>query len=111
MVVMMPAAMTKLSCSTLAIGARQFVVHDALEITVMSLVIDLWFTPYTMVASTWSPGAEISTLRAPSVISADAFSLLVKMPVHSNATSTPAYGTLVGSCSADTLIGPQVRPP
>ena len=64
-----------------------------------------------MVASTWSPGAEISTLRAPAVSSADAFSFEVKMPVHSIATSTPWYGTLVGSRSADTLIGPQTRPP
>ena len=29
--------------------------------------------------------------------SADAFSFVVKMPVHSSATSTPWYGTLVGS--------------
>ena len=36
---------------------------------------------------------------------------VVKMPVHSSATSTPWYGTLVGSRSADTLIGPQTRPP
>ena len=64
-----------------------------------------------MVASTSSPGAEISTLRAPAVISAEAFSLVVKMPVHSSATSTPWYGTLVGSRSAETLIGPQTRPP
>src|SRR5215469_17103058 len=103
--------MPNASCSTLAIGARQFVVQDALEITVMSRVITLWLTPYTTVASTPSPGAEISTLRAPALISAEALSLLVKMPVHSIATSTPPYGTLVGSRSAETLIGPQTRPP
>ena len=37
--------MPKLSCNTFAIGARQLVVHDAFEITVMSLVMILWFTP------------------------------------------------------------------
>ncbi|OIQ66713.1 hypothetical protein GALL_517170 [mine drainage metagenome] len=81
--------MPNFSCSTFAIGARQFVVQDALEITVMSREIVLWFTPYTIVASTSSAGAEISTLRAPAVSSAEAFALLAKMPVHSSATSTP----------------------
>ncbi len=33
-VVMKPCSMPNASCSTLAIGARQFVVHDAFEMTV-----------------------------------------------------------------------------
>ena len=33
MVVIQPLVMPKLSCSTLANGARQLVVHDAFEIT------------------------------------------------------------------------------
>src|SRR6185312_14091688 len=104
--------MPNFSCSTIAMGAKQLVVQEALEITVMSLVIVLWFTPYTIVASTPSAGAEISTLRAPApLISALADSLLVKRPVHSMATSTPWYGTLDGSRSAVTLMGPQVLPP
>src|SRR4249920_3527615 len=98
--------MPKLSCSTLATGARQLVVQDALEITVISLVITPWFTPYTTVASTASAGAEISTLRAPAAINAEAAALLVKRPVHSITTSTPWYGTLDGSRSAETVIGP-----
>src|SRR5260370_35231351 len=98
--------MPKLSCSTLAMGARQLVVQDALDTTVMSLVITAWFTPYTTVASTPSAGAEISTLRAPAAISAEALSLLVNRPVHSSATSTPLYGTLDGSRSTAALIGP-----
>ena len=103
--------MPKLSCSTFAIGARQFVVQDALLMTVICGVMTSWFTPYTTVASTPSAGAEISTLRAPAPsISALADSLLVKRPVHSSATSTPWYGTFDGSRSADTLIGPKVLP-
>src|SRR5512139_933889 len=103
--------MPNLSCSTLAIGARQFVVQDALDMTVISFVRVWWLTPYTMVASALSPGAEMTTLRAPAVSSAEAFSLLVKMPVHSIATSTPLSGSLVGSRSAVILIGPQLLPP
>ena len=76
-------------CSTFTIGTRQLVVHDALEITVMSGVITDWFTPNTTVASTPSAGALISTLRAPAVISLAASSFLVNSPVHSIATSTP----------------------
>ena len=86
-------------------------VHEAFETTVMSLVITCWLTPNTTVASTPSPGAETSTLRAPAVSSAEALSLLVNRPVHSIATSMSAYGALVGSRSAETRIGPQVRPP
>ena len=37
MVVMMPALTPMLSCNTLTTGTRQFVVHDALEITVNPL--------------------------------------------------------------------------
>jgi hypothetical protein len=37
--------MPNASCSTLAIGARQLVVQEALEITVISRVIAAWFTP------------------------------------------------------------------
>ena len=78
-----------LSCSTLTIGTRQLVVHEALEITVMSRVMICWLTPNTIVASTPSAGAETSTLRAPAAISLAASSFLVNSPVHSIATSTP----------------------
>ena len=82
--------MPKRSCSTLAMGARQLVVQDALEITVMPGLIVFSLTPNTMVASTPSAGAEIRTFLAPAPsISACAASLLVKRPVHSIATSTP----------------------
>mgnify|MGYP007030193368 CR=1 FL=1 len=57
-------------------------------------------------ASAQVTGAETSTLRAPDCSSSEALSLLVKMPVHSAATSTPCQGSLVGSRSAVTLILP-----
>ena len=81
--------MVKASCSTLTIGTRQLVVQLALLTTVISLVITLWLTPNTTVASTPSAGAEISTRRAPAAIRAEAWSLVVNRPVHSIATSTP----------------------
>ena len=45
MVVMMPAAMPTLSCSTFATGTRQLVVQEALEITVKLLFSTSWLTP------------------------------------------------------------------
>ena len=45
MVVMMPADMPTASCSTFAKGARQLVVHEALEITVCRLESTWWLTP------------------------------------------------------------------
>src|SRR5579862_9159665 len=64
-----------------------------------------------MVASAPSAGAETSTRLAPAVRCADAFSLAVKMPVHSSAMSTPSafQGSFDGSRSAETLILPLPR--
>jgi hypothetical protein len=42
---MMPRTMPTVSCSTFASGAKQFVVHDALEITVWLPFNVLWLTP------------------------------------------------------------------
>ncbi len=58
--------------------------------TVMSLVMTFWFTPNTIVASTPSAGALISTLRAPALDQLGRRqSFEVNSPVHSSATSTP----------------------
>ena len=54
----------KLSLITLAKGAKQFVVHDALEITTISLVYFSWFTPITNIGAS-ADGAEITTFLAP----------------------------------------------
>ncbi len=101
--------MPQSSCSTLATGARQLVVQEALETTRSSLVRLSWLTPNTMVLSTPSAGAETSTLRAPAFRWAAALSLDVKMPVHSSAMSTPRSlcGSSAGSRMAVHLIGPR----
>src|SRR6266581_4860704 len=64
-----------------------------------------------MVASAPSAGADTRTRLAPAVRCAEALSFAVKMPVHSNAMSTPSafHGSLEGSRSAETLILPLPR--
>ena len=60
-----------------------------------------------MVASTsLPPGAEMITFFAPPLRCADAFSLVVKRPVHSSTTSTPSalHGSCGGSRCASTLM-------
>ena len=84
--------MTKpiLSFNGLTKGAKQLVVQEAFEMTVSEDFKILWLTPNTTVASTsLPPGAEMMTFFAPLLICAEAFSLEVKNPVHSNTTSTP----------------------
>ncbi len=95
------------SCSTLASGARQLVVHDAFEMTVSLALILSSLTPMTNVPSTsLSPGAEMMTFFAPAATCAPALAFEVKRPVHSSTTSTPRsfHGSLDGSRSAQTLI-------
>ena len=58
--------MPKLSSIILAIGARQFVVHEALEKTKSSFVITFSFTPNTTVFAS-GDGAEIITFLAPAI--------------------------------------------
>ena len=61
--VMNPVSMPKLSLSTLATGARQLVVQEALEMmwcTAGSYAFSL--TPRTMVRSSFLAGAEMITL-------------------------------------------------
>ena len=89
MVVIKPFSITKASFKALATGAKQLVVQDALDTTVISGVNTSWFTPYTTVASTSAPpGAEIKTFFAPASMWAWHFSLVVNAPVHSNTKST-----------------------
>ena len=52
------------SFKNLAIGARQFVVHDAADIMLSLLVNVFSFTPYTIVGIL-PAGAEIITFLAP----------------------------------------------
>ena len=72
-----------MSLRTLATGARQFVVQDALD-TICCDPSSRWsLTPTTMVASTPLPGAEMMTFLAPPLRCALAASVLVKTPVDS----------------------------
>src|SRR5215472_781627 len=72
-VVIRPSSMPNLSCTTLARGARQLVVQEALEITVISFRYSLWLTPMTNMGASFE-GAVITTLRAPALRWAPALS-------------------------------------
>src|SRR5918997_1820477 len=107
MVVMSPRSMPKLSLSTLASGARQFVVQDALLMIVCEPSYFSWLTPMTMVRSSPVAGAEMTTFLAPPASTClRASSALVKKPVDSTTTSTPRspHGRLAGSRSERTFM-------
>jgi hypothetical protein len=106
-VVIRPLTMPKFSSRTLAIGATQLVVQEALEMT-------WWFaasylsslTPITIVMSSSLAGAEMMTFLAPPAMCFSASAFLVKMPVDSMTMSTPSspHGRSAGSRSASALI-------
>src|SRR4051812_7207184 len=104
---MRPCLMPTASWATFANGARQFVVHDALEMT-SCLSLSYWssLTPSTIVRSGSVAGAEITTFFAPASRCFAASSRLVKKPVDSSTTSTPRslHGRFAGSRSSKTLI-------
>src|SRR2546428_4642106 len=63
---MKPCLKPQLSSTTLTTGTRQFVVHDAFEITrCFAGSYFWWFTPITIVMSSPLAGAEITTFLAP----------------------------------------------
>ena len=80
----------------MAIGAKQLVVHEALETIFWSAVASLWFTPITNIGAS-ADGAEITTFLAPAVICVCAFSSVVKIPVHSATTSVPTASHAMSS--------------
>src|SRR5512143_781961 len=83
-VVIWPLTTPKESTSTLATGARQFVVQEAFETTLCFLASYLsLLTPMTIVRSSFLAGAEMMTFRAPAARCAFAFSASVKRPVDS----------------------------
>src|SRR5690349_5533343 len=59
-VVMRPSTIPNLSCTTLAKGARQFVVQDAFETIVMFVRYASWCTPMTNMGASFE-GSVIST--------------------------------------------------
>ena len=113
--VIRPLSTPKASSSTLTIGTKQLVVHEALDTTLClagSNVSSL--TPGTNVASAPLDGAETMTKGAPASRCIAACSRLEKMPVDSTTTSTPRspHGSSLGSRSASTLkLSPPILMP
>src|SRR5258706_6781795 len=68
MVLIRPSRIPNLSFNTLARGAKQLVVHDALETIVLAAVIFLWLTPITKVGVSSFAGAEKTTFLAPALM-------------------------------------------
>src|SRR6478735_7554774 len=103
---MKPASRPNASRRIFAIGATQFVVHDAFEMMWCCSASYLSsLTPSTIVMSGSVAGAEITTLAAPAVRCCDAPSRSVKRPVDSTTTSTSTsfQGSAVGSRSESTF--------
>ena len=103
---MNPFSIPNLSFNTLAIGAKQLVVHEAPEITVsVPSKISLLVLNTTVFKSPVA-GAEITTFLAPASKCNPAFSCEVKKPVHSSTTSTPNsyHGKSAGFLSVVALI-------
>src|SRR6476661_2602452 len=87
-VVIRPRLMPHLSFITLASGARQLVVHDALEM-IASPLYDLSLTPYTNIGVSSFDGAERMTFFAPASRCFCALALSRNSPVDSITTSAP----------------------
>src|SRR5215218_2894498 len=103
--------MPNASLRTLASGARQLVVQDALLMIVCEPSYRSSLTPMTIVRSSPVAGAEMTTFLAPPASTClRASSALVKKPVDSMTTSTPRspQGRFAGSRSDSTFM---VLPP
>ena len=105
-VVIRPFSIPNLSFSTLAIGAKQLVVQDALETNLVPLTYLSKLTPHTNIGVASFEGADITTYFAPALMWACAFSSVKKRPVDSTtySASTSFHFKLLGSFSAVTRI-------
>ncbi len=106
-VIMSPDTIPKASSSTLIIGTKQLVVHEALEMmTWRAGSNSSSLTPTTNVPSTPLAGAVMITRDAPPSRWLAAASRVVNRPVDSTTTDTPssAHGSRAGSRSAKTRI-------
>ena len=90
---------------TLARGARQLVVQEALETTFMLLSYFSLFTPITNIGAS-AEGAEMITFLAPPLRWAEAVAVVVNTPVDSTTYSAPALaqGIALGSFSEKTWM-------
>src|SRR6266550_7788112 len=107
MVVIVPLMILKLSCMTLAIGARQLVVQEAFEIMwclAGSYLSSL--TPSTTVKSSFLAGAEMMTFFTGPRTWFLASLASVNRPVDSMMTCAPtdSHGNAAGSFSLNTLM-------
>src|SRR5882762_4783820 len=105
---MIAVLIVNFSCSTFATGARQFVVHDAFEITLCLPGSNIFsLTPMQIVTSASFDGAEMMTCSTGLRRCRDAFSLDVKRPDDSTTISTPRslQGISAGSGDEKTRIG------
>merc|ERR1719247_2801155 len=82
-VVIRPSVMPKLLWITFARGARQLVVHEALETTVSAPVYLVLFTPMTYIGTESFGGAEMITFFAPPPQCSLALGSSQKTPVDS----------------------------
>src|SRR3954468_17436812 len=107
MVVMVPLTILKVSWMTFAIGARQLVVQEALE---MTLCLDGSYlsslTPSTTVTSSFFAGAEMITFLTGPRRCFLASLASVNRPVDSITTWAPteSQGSAAGSFSLNTLM-------
>ena len=103
--VIRPCSIPARSSITFASGPRQFVVHDAFEITSWEPSYLSSLTPITTVMSSPLAGAEMITFFAPASRCLAAASRLVNRPVDSITTSTPRsfHGSCAGSRTARPL--------
>merc|ERR1712127_900423 len=113
-VVIRPCLMPNFSFTTLTIGARPLVVHDAHDTTAIEDSYSL--TPTTRVGVSASlAGAEMITFLAPPSMCFMQSGVVVKAPVDSQTYSTPVsfHGISVGSRVAESVTGRPLmeRPP
>ena len=85
--------MPNFSWTTLASGAKQFVVHDALEITVSFPVYLSSLTPITNIGAS-ADGAVMTTFLAPAWRCGWHLSTVVNTPVDSTTYSAPRKKTI-----------------
>jgi len=113
-VVMRPSTIPQLSLTTLAKGARQLVVQEALDTTSISLVYVSWLTPITKVGDPSLDGADMITFEAPPARCPEALSVSKKTPVDSHTKLAPVFphGMSAGFNSLDNKISyPLTRSP
>mmetsp|Transcript_20376 Transcript_20376/g.51617 ORF Transcript_20376/g.51617 Transcript_20376/m.51617 type:complete len:205 (-) Transcript_20376:297-911(-) len=105
-VVIRPSLMPNFLCTTLARGARQLVVQDALD-TMKSLEGSYLssFTPMTYMGASLE-GAEMMTRLAPPLRCEDALAMSVNTPVESMTYSAPTspQGMVAGSLALKLLM-------